>query len=647
MNYYRVSVANSKYHGDHSLTYQSADELLPGTLVEVPLQRQIVLGFIVESATKPSFTARDIRRSFTDVPPLPKPYLKLHQWMAGYYPAPLGITTQLFVPKSIPTRDSKKVAKTTTKPSVIDLPPLTKEQQKTISSIDAPGSYLLYGETGSGKTRVYIELAQRAMQAGKSSVILTPEISLTSQLSQSFARVFNTKHLVILHSQLTEAERRTIWLRLLSNEHPFIVIGPRSALFSPLASIGLIAIDEAHEFTYKQENAPHYHASRVASKLANLHQAQLILGSATPSVEDYFVMTAKQRPILRMEHIAATTKSNPVDVTVVDMRNRDLLSRDSYLSTPLLQKITETLAAKQQVLLFINRRGTARIVLCDNCGWQAVCPHCDLPLTYHHDTHTLRCHSCNHSEPARSSCPVCDNTDITLKSIGTKSIEASVRKLFPSARAERFDTDSKKGERLNEVYDDIHSGDIDILIGTQMLVKGLDLPKLGLVGVINADASLYIPDFTSQEKTYQLLYQIIGRVGRGHQAKTAAVIQSYTPDNPTIHAAIKKDWSTFYERELHERAQFLFPPHCFLLKATVKRSSVKSVQAAAEKVADELRAKQLEVVIEGPAPAFHEKIQNKYVWQLVIKAKQRSELLKIIKLLPRDWSYDIDPINLL
>lgn len=247
-----------------------------------------------------------------------------------------------------------------------------------------------------------------------------------------------------------------------------------------------------------------------------------------------------------------------------------------------------------------------------------------------------------------SSCPECGNADIILKSIGTKSVVAEIRKLFPTARVERFDTDSKKGERVHELYDAIHSGGIDILVGTQMLAKGLDLPKLGLVGVINADASMYLPDFTAQERTYQLLYQVIGRVGRSSQASdTSAIIQTYSPDSPTIRAAAKRDWETFYRSELAERKEFLFPPFCYLLKISCKRATSASAQANAEKIVTILKNKQLKILIDGPAPAFHEKIQNKYVWQLIIKSKERSELLKVIDLLPGDWSYDIDPINLL
>jgi len=645
MYYYLVAVATAKYHGKELLTYSSATPIEIGTLVTVPLQRQKAHGFIVEKTQKPQFNTKELETLDVSLPLMPPQLLELFTWMRGYYPAPLGITAQLFLPSNFPKKFTPLIEASKKNTLNASLPPLTTGQQRTLEKIHEPGSYLLHGATGSGKTRIYIELAQKSLRQNKSCIILTPEISLTSQLAQEFEKAVSSERLTILHSQLTEATRRNIWLKLLQSTQGHIVIGPRSALFSPLNDIGFIAVDEAHEFTYKQENTPHYHASRIAGKLAELHKAQIVLGSATPSVSDYYIAEARKRPILNLETIS---KDSVPSATVVDMRDKTNASRKPHLSTPLLKAIEATLANKQQILLFINRRGTARIVLCENCGWQAACPHCDLPLTYHHDNHTLRCHTCGITQQALSSCPVCNSTEIILKSIGTKTIVSEIKKIFPTARTERFDTDNKKGERVHEIYDEIRSGDIDILVGTQMLAKGLDLPKLGLVGVINADASLYLPDFTAQERTYQLLYQVLGRVGRSSQSKeSTTIIQTYSPENPTIQAAARKDWNTFYKAELKERKAFLFPPFCHLLKISCKRAKSATAQTTAEKFAKLLQEKNLAILVDGPAPAFHEKIQNKYVWQLIIKSKQRSELLEVINLLPSDWSYDIDPINLL
>ncbi len=647
MRYYFVAIATAKYHGKDLLTYSSRTILDPGTLVIVPLQNTHVYGFIVEETTKPSFETKELAILDRELPPIPPKNLELFKWMREYYPAPLGILAQLFLPAKFPKTIKKpKNALENSPVAPVKLPPLTSDQRKALQAISSSGSFLIHGETGSGKTRLYIELAKQSLQQNRSCIILTPEISLTSQLFHAFEQSFDKSRLIILHSQLTDATRRDLWLKILTATMPLIVIGPRSALFSPLSSIGLIVVDESHEVTYKQENTPHYHATRVASKFGQIHNARVILGSATPSVTDYFLATARKRPILKLKAINGTARQPKTKI--IDMRDKTQLSRSPHLSVALLTAMEQTLANKQQVLLFINRRGTARIVLCENCGWQAACPHCDLPLTYHHDTHTLQCHTCGFTQAMMSSCPECNHADIILRSIGTKSIVAEVSKLFPSARVERFDTDNKKGERIHEIYDEIRTGKIDILVGTQMLAKGLDLPKLGLVGVINADASMYVPDFTAQERTYQLLYQVIGRIGRSSQATdTQAIIQTYNPDNPTIQAAAKRDWETFYSAELQERKTFLFPPFCYLLKATIKRAKAETAQTNAERLAQALRKSTLHITIDGPAPAFHEKIQNKYVWQLIIKSKARGELLKVIDHLPNDWSYDIDPVNLL
>lgn len=647
MYFYKIAVASNKYHGKDLLTYCHDAELPIGSIIIVPLQRAQVHGFVVSITDKPSFKTKSIIEILA-LPPLPQTSVQLFLWALSYYPSPSGILAQLFLPPSFPKK-VKPLEHDTAQKSTVQTyrpPALSSDQQAALNIASTSGSFLLHGETGSGKTRVYVELAKKAIEQNKSAIILTPEISLTSQLTHTFAETFGTEKLIVLHSQLTPATRRDIWIRLLSNNGPYVIIGPRSTLFSPLKDIGLIAVDESHEYAYKQENTPFYHATRIAGKIAQLHDATFVLGSATPSIQDYHLAQSRHKPIIRMSAIDTTTTS-PLIYTI-DMRKDENHSSSPFLSKRLVQEIKDKLTSGQQVLLFINRRGTARIILCEDCGWQATCPHCDLPLTYHHDEHILRCHTCGITEKARSACDECGGTEIILKSIGTKSVALTVEKLFPSARVQRFDSDNRKGERLNELYDEIRSGKIDILIGTQLLAKGLDLPKLGLVGIINADASLYIPDFTAQEKAYQLIYQLIGRVGRSSQEKSSSVvIQTYTPENPTIQAATGKNWDTFYKAELAERESFMFPPFCHLLKVSCKRARSVSAQAAAEKLAKKLQDHQLAIQIDGPAPAFHEKVQNKYVWQLIIKSKQRSELLRVIELLPADWSYDIDPANLL
>jgi primosomal protein N' (replication factor Y) len=286
------------------------------------------------------------------------------------------------------------------------------------------------------------------------------------------------------------------------------------------------------------------------------------------------------------------------------------------------------------------------MVLCEKCGWQATCPHCDVPLTYHGDTHELRCHSCSYHAKAPGSCPDCGHPSIIFKTAGTKAIVDEAERLFPNARIARFDTDNNKAERFEQHYDAVKRGEVDILVGTQLLAKGLDLPKLSTLGVLLADTSLYLPDFSAQERTFQLISQVLGRIGRGHVAGRA-IIQTYHPEHPVLADALNGNYQRFYQRELTERKLFLFPPFCYLLKLTVRRATLKSTEVAAEKLKNELVLSGYKIRVEGPAPAFYERFQNKYQWQLVVKATERSELLKIIKNLPANWSYDIDPADLL
>jgi primosomal protein N' (replication factor Y) len=642
MHYIEVLVADTTYHGTEGLTYSSELPLEAGTIVHVPIRQRQVLGVVCATVAKPRFTVKPIV-SAAVLPVLPAPLLSLVSWMKEYYPAPLGILTHLVLPKSLP--DKPTALESLPAIDTPKLPDLTPDQQQALVQMRGPGLHLLHGETGTGKTRVYMQLAKEAMARHESSIILSPEIGLTSQLAQNFRKIFG-KRVIILHSKLSDATRKRIWQYLLELQEPVIVIGARSALFSPLNKVGLIVVDEAHETAYKQDQAPYYHTTTVAAKLSALYNATLILGSATPLVNDYYVASKKSRPIIRMTTIAATASAHERQIDIVDLKDRQAFTKSPYLSNKLITALQDSLQQDTQSLLFLNRRGTARVIFCEKCGWQAACSHCDLPLVYHGDTHSMRCHSCGFKGESPSSCPECHNTAIVFKSIGTKAVAEEVKRLFPEARIMRFDTDNKKNERIEEHYDSVRIGDVDVLIGTQTLAKGLDLPKLSLVGVIIADTSLYFPDFSAQERTYQLLIQVLGRVGRGHR-KSQVVVQTYMPDSPLIQSVTSKDWDNFYNNELSERSQFLFPPFCYLLKLTCKRASSTSAGRTAQLLADELRRTVSGILVEGPAPSFHEKIQNKFAWQLVIKSKRRHTLVDIIKSLPSGWSYDIDPMNLL
>lgn len=645
MYYYFVWVRSSRYHSPEPLTYSSDVRLSTGSIVQVELQKELVLGVVSAATTKPRFQTKVVTRVF-DLPPLPQHSLRLAQWLQGYYPAPLGIITQQLLPANLSEKQlAAAVPAKFPSPDFSGLPPLTAEQATALEAMSRPETYLLHGVTGSGKTRLYIELAAQAVGTGKSAIVLTPEISLTAQLASSFQQVFGSKRVLVMHSQQAPSERQKAWLDSLRSAEPVIVVGPRSALFSPVQKLGLVVLDEAHETAYKQEQAPQYQTGRVASYLAGLARAALVLGSATPSINDYYLAEQKNKPIINLTRLAQEHDHPAVKITVVDRKDHSLFSRSPFMSLELIKAVEGALKRGEQSLLYLNRRGTARLVLCENCGWQATCPHCDVPLAYHGDHHQLRCHSCNYHTATPGSCPTCGHANVIFKTAGTKAIVDEVQRLWPGARVARFDTDNLKAERFEQHYQAAHAGNIDILVGTQLLAKGLDLPRLATLGILLADTSLYLPDFSAQERTFQLVSQVLGRIGRGHVAGQA-IIQTYHPDHPILKAAIANDYQSFYKSELESRRQFLFPPFCYLLKLTVRRASIQTAETVAEKLKAEIEG-QYHVRVEGPAPSFYERFQNKYQWQLVIKATERSELLKIIAALPSGWSADIDPLDLL
>lgn len=641
MTYVEVAIADPKFHGKYSLTYKTSLSIEVGCIVKVPLKGNIITGIVTAKVKEPKIKLRDVSEVL-NIPRLPYESIQLIKWMQLYYSSSIGAITHLFIPKYLSNKTFGPIESINIKDH--NLPPLNNEQKISIEAINRPGSYLLHGVTGSGKTRVYIELAIREVMNGKSVIVLTPEIALTPQLESNFKEMF--ENIVVVHSKLKESERHKLWTQISNTKRPIILIGPRSALFYPLHELGLIIIDESHETAYKQENAPYYHATMVASKLANLYSAKIVLGSATPLISDYYFMSSKNRPILNLTQIASGNRFGFEKPTLIDLKSKELFTKDSFISDHLIKAISDTISNNEQVILYLNRRGTARVIICDRCGWQALCPRCDLPLTYHGDIHLLICHSCGFRDEVPAGCPVCENTEIIFRSLGTKAIVDSVKKLFPDVSVMRLDSDSKRGESLENIYDEIRAGKIDILVGTQTLAKGLDLPNLGLVGVIVADTSLYFPDFSSQERTYQLLTQVLGRVNRGHR-RGLSVIQTYNTESQIIRSVISGDWDNYYSYELNERKNYDFPPYCYLLKLVCKKSNKNSLVKSMTTFMNKVKKEDLNVTLEGPIPAFHEKLNNKFQWQLVVKSKNRSNLLKIIGILPSGWTYDIDPMNLL
>lgn len=643
--YYEISPLAHGGVGDFSFTYASDIELAVGSFVTVPFGRRTSLGVVMSSTTQPEFTTRPIEEIHESLPVLSSETLELAAWLAGYYLASAKAVWQTLLPSGLTTksRATKPKAKSDFKAPTSDHP-LTKEQSDALEKLrqNQSGKFLLQGITGSGKTRLYIERARDMLTKGKSSIILVPEISLTPQLVSQFEQTFGNQ-VLSQHSRLTPAQRRKIWLQAAASQDPVIAIGPRSTLFLPLPNPGLIIIDEEHDSSYKQAQAPRYQAITAASKLASLVNAQLVLGSATPSLQEVYLAREERLTTLELTERAS---GQPLPKThIIDLRDKSLMRRSKFLSQPLLEALDYTLAQGRQSLLFINRRGSASSYLCGDCGEVRSCPTCHIPLTFHADHMQLICHYCNYSEKPLAICQACGASTMNFLGGGTKRIETELAKLLPTARVARLDKDNNSLENIESIHAGMHNGSIDILVGTQMVTKGLDISGLDLVGVISADTALHFPDFSAAERTFQIISQVIGRAGRSQQPGQA-YIQTYTPEHPAIVAAASHAFTSFADTELAERHLLNYPPYVFLLKIQCSLSSAAAAKHKAQAAFDLIKD-QSGIQILGPAPAFAERLHGSYHWQLIIKSKSRAKLVEIAKMLPSGWTIDLDPINLL
>lgn len=646
MRYYEIAPVGIIRKDATHFTYSYEAALSIGTIVLIPVGAKAYTGVIISVAKKPSYPTKAIEKVIEDTP-LPLQLVSLSLWMAEYYNAHLGTVLQTILPSgtakkrrpsdlidsSIPIRERTHFL-------------LNKDQRAAVSAIQAasPGTVILHGVTGSGKTAVYIELAREVLAQGKSVLILVPEIGLTTQITDNLRQHFDS--LILTHSKQTESERHQLWRKILTQDKPSVIVGPRSALFMPLESLGLIVIDEAHEASFKQEQSPRYSALRAASKLAQLHQARLVLGSATPPVSEFYLAERTSRPIIALPKPAQTVRKPTV--ISIDMTKRQHFTKHRFFSDTLITAITEALARDKQVLIFHNRRGSASTTHCNTCGWQAGCPRCFVPLTLHIDHHELRCHICGFSSQVPTSCPSCGGVDIIHKGIGTKLVESELKKLFPNQAMMRFDADSSAESSLERSYEKLYSGEVKLIIGTQVIAKGLDLPHLSMVGIVQADAGLSLPDYSSSERTFQLIAQAVGRVGRNNQ-DTTVIVQSYQPTHPAIVSGTSQDYATFYDYTLKERARGAFPPYRFLLKLTCSYKTEAAAVRNAEALAKIIRQHMPDTVtILGPTPAFYERQRDSYRWQLVLKSPTRQALLDALQYVPSShWQADIDPISLL
>jgi primosomal protein N' (replication factor Y) len=541
--------------------------------------------------------------------------------------------------------------------------PLTPAQASALRAMlappreDDPHVVLLHGVTGSGKTEVYLQALEAHLAAGRRGIVLVPEIALTPQAMMRYAGRFPGR-VALLHSGLSDAERVDEWRRIRAGQVD-VVVGSRSALFAPVDRLGLIVVDEEHETAYKQEGwPPTYHARDVAVELGRLAGATVVLGSATPSVESYWeARHGGYRLVELVERVPTRDADTPgtlPPVTVVDLRAELRAGNTSILGTALQAALHATLAAGQQAILFLNRRGTASSVICRDCGYVAACQHCDVPMTFHAGEQALMCHYCGQRQPTLQTCPHCWSTSIRYFGLGTERVESAVRRLYPQARVLRWDRDTARTRQAHEDLLAVFANrQADVLVGTQMIAKGLDLPAVTLVGVISADIALYLPDFRASERAFQLLTQVAGRAGRG-AAAGRVIVQTFNPDHFCIQAAARHDYHDFYDAEISARQRYGYPPFRQFVKFTYAHADRyhAQVEAAvlAERLEELIREQQIpETDIVGPAPAFMERLRGHYRWHLIARGPDLRPLLHALtpEDLPRGWSVDVDPASTL
>jgi primosomal protein N' (replication factor Y) len=533
--------------------------------------------------------------------------------------------------------------------------------------------FLLHGVTASGKTEIYLRAIQETLRRGRSAVILVPEISMTPLTVARLMSRFPGQ-VGLLHSRLSDGERYDTWRRCRSGQLP-IVLGPRSALFAPLPNLGLLVLDEEHDESYKEQSqSPRYHARAVAIAYTRLVRGVCILGSATPDVETTYLAERGRIVRLRLpqrvlghrkrlqgqaERLGVGSHFRQLErqadaadlppVRIVDMRQELKAGNPSLFSRSLQQALAETLDAHQQAILFLNRRGEATFVFCRDCGWVARCPRCGIPLTHHPGQQALLCHRCGYRRAAPTECPDCGGRRVRFFGAGTQRVQEELSSMFPSARALRWDYDATRARGAHEVLLAHFAGHrADVLIGTQMIAKGLDLPLVTLVGVVSADTGLHLPDFRAAERTFQVLTQVAGRAGRGLLAGRV-VLQTYHPDHPAIVAASRHDYEAFYGQEVESRRQLGYPPFQRLTRLVYRNPDPDRARREVERVGRLLRRALEEqgdpTDLIGPAPCFFERLRGDYRWQVVLRSFEPGPLIPPD--LPQGWVVDVDPVTLL
>ena len=562
------------------------------------------------------------------------------EWLSQYYLCELGEVSRAVLPaiirdKEKPLKRKRRSKQETETKTLKPLHSLNELQQKafvqTQESFQKKDVCLLHGVTSSGKTEIYTHLIQETLQAGKQVLYLLPEIALTTQLTDRLKQFFGDQ-LGVYHSKINDRERSEIWNNLLHNEGYPMILGVRSSIFLPFSNLGLVIVDEEHEPSYKQQDpAPRYQARNAAIFLAKLHNAKVILGSATPSIESFYnAQTGKYAYVKLDKRFEETELPKMIPVDVKELRRKKKMK--TIFSPLLMERMQETLDKGEQILLFQNRRGFAPSMVCRICDWTPKCRFCDISLTYHKQSNRLNCHYCGRAYRLPEQCPECESREIRQIGYGTEKVEEDIQQLFPQAIVSRLDTDTAKSKKsLEEIISRFEKGETNILIGTQMISKGLDFENVSLVGILNADALMNFPEFRAYERAYQLMSQVAGRAGR-RKKQGEVIIQTTHPQHPLIQMVLQQNYEAMYATQTEEREMFRYPPFFRLIQITLKHRNEEILRDLSVKYADILREKLGDRVI-GPDKPMVGKIQSLYMKRIILKIETSASLSALRKIL--------------
>ncbi len=634
-----------------SFTYSLPGDVFCGTgfRVKVTFGKRSLIGYVIgmtEHKPDAEFEIKPVISVLDKTALFGIEEIELARWIAKIYFCSLGEALGTMLPGG--KRESRMPAFDAEDPVSREAKELSLEQKKAVAAIISPENMLLYlyGITGSGKTEVFLQAAEKFIASGKSIIYLVPEISLTHQLAKELTHRFPSG-IALLHSSLTPSQRLKEWMKIRNGDVSF-VIGARSAVFAPVKNLGLIVIDEEHEGSYKSGSSPRYHARQVAMKRAQKAGATVVMGSATPSLEAFHLM---QEGVIRKLVLSKRLSGGRIPDNVLVSMERET----SPLSHVLVSEMRKSLEEGKQIILFLNRRGFSYFFHCRSCGYEMKCSHCSVPLTLHKDRNRMICHYCGHSEKPMTVCPACGSLDVGYSGFGTELVEEEVTRLFPNAVVRRVDSDSvRKKDVLKNILKDFHAGKIQILLGTQMVAKGLNFPGVNLVGIILADTSLHVPDFRAGERTFSLITQVAGRAGR-FSDDGKVIIQTYDPENPAIKAAVEKSQEAFYLQELEMRKELHFPPYVRLFRLVFRGRNEKEVERMALRVSATLKSGKMEgTEILGPSECPVSRIARNYRYQIIMRtihfAETHGMIENLLKIMPKSSVYmeiDVDPLSML